>query len=91
MCLDRAQGLNNALADAALFVDGIKQMIESPQSAKKSLKDVVDRYDQEVLARGKQEIAISLEQGYGVMHWEKVSESPSMKHGNKNLYRPEGD
>ena len=83
--------MNNALADAALFVDSIKRLVENSQSVEKSLKDVIDCYDQEVLERGKQEISISLEQGYAVMHWEKFLQSPSMKYGNKNLYRHKDD
>ncbi|KAI9692330.1 MAG: hypothetical protein M1822_006561 [Bathelium mastoideum] len=83
----RAQGLNNALADAALFVNSIKQVIDDAHVEEEGLKEIIDTYDQEVFERGSQEIKLSAEQGYAAMHWEKYMQSPSTRYGQHSTYR----
>lgn len=51
----RGQGLNNALQDAALYVEAIGAVV----SGAKSLEEAVLEYDAEILERGRKEIGVS--------------------------------
>ena len=51
---DRGQGFNNAVQDAAHYVEAMKKVRDG-----QAMEDVMAAYDQEVLERGKREISIS--------------------------------
>ena len=55
MTFHRGQGGNNALRDAERFVSAILEV----KSGKKSLKQAVDDYDNDVRKRGVQEVDVS--------------------------------
>lgn len=78
----RGQGLNNALQDAALYVQTITRILATPETERTStLRDLVNRYDEEVFIRGSQEIALSADQMYRSMHFNEFMSSPLAKHG----------
>lgn len=54
MTFHRGQGGNNALRDAERFVTAMKEVQDG-----KSLKQAVDNYDEDVRARGLQEVEVS--------------------------------
>lgn len=85
--IDRAQGLNNALMDAAKYVDAIVGYRKSSTSRSTCLAAAIDAFDEEVFQRGKREINISAEQGYAATHWEKYLDSPVLKHGHADTAR----
>ena len=55
MTFHRGQGGNNALRDSERFVSAMKELKEG----KKSLKQAVDGYDEDVQTRGVQEVEVS--------------------------------
>ena len=58
MTFHRGQGGNNALRDAERFVSAMKEV----QDGKKTLKQAVDDYDEDVRTRGVQEVEVSTKQ-----------------------------
>ncbi|KAH7114979.1 hypothetical protein B0J13DRAFT_394258, partial [Dactylonectria estremocensis] len=73
----RAQGLNNALKEAGLYVDAIDRIIyraEDPASA-------IGLYDADVYSRGKDDTAISDDQMYACHHWDALLKAPLFKDG----------
>lgn len=77
----RGQGLNNALEDAAHYVEAITSFLDGKQS----LSDAINAYDAEVLARGKKEVDISFKQAIAFHHWDMIMESAMAKHGQYKL------
>lgn len=55
MTFHRGQGGNNALRDSERFVSAMKEVREG----KKTLKEAVNDYDEDVRARGVQEVEVS--------------------------------
>ena len=53
------------------------------QSGAQTLRDAVQAYDDEVLARGQLEMRISLQQSLGIHNWETLMQSPMVKIGMK--------
>ena len=79
--LDRGQGLNNALEDAAHYVEAIASFL----GGKQSMSDAITDYDDEVLTRGKKEIEISYNQAVAFHHWNLITESPMAKYGTYKI------
>jgi 2-polyprenyl-6-methoxyphenol hydroxylase-like FAD-dependent oxidoreductase len=73
----RGQGLNNAVQDAARFVEGMIKVRDDEVG----LQDAVDSYDQEVWERGSLEVGVSLKQTMGIHNWETMMQSPMVKMG----------
>jgi 2-polyprenyl-6-methoxyphenol hydroxylase-like FAD-dependent oxidoreductase len=57
MISDRGQGVNNAIQDAANFVDALVKIKDGA-----SVEQVMAAYDDEILERGQREIALSITQ-----------------------------
>lgn len=57
MFLDRGQGVNNAIQDASTYVEAMKKIGDGAAMA-----EVMAAYDEEILERGKREIALSIPQ-----------------------------
>ncbi|CAG8903149.1 unnamed protein product [Penicillium egyptiacum] len=73
----RAQGLNNALEDASLYVDAIKGVCYE----NKDLKTNIRAYDESVYRRGKADINLSNDQMFSYHHWDSVMGGPLMRNG----------
>jgi 2-polyprenyl-6-methoxyphenol hydroxylase-like FAD-dependent oxidoreductase len=57
MSLDRAQGVNNAIQDAANYVDAMKKVRDGAD-----MKEIMVAYDEEIVERGRREIALAIPQ-----------------------------
>lgn len=78
----RAQGLNNALEDAKLYVDAIT----NAHYDGRDLKTCIDEYDESAYQRGKADIHLSNDQMFAYHHWDSVMNSPLVQRGySKNL------
>ncbi|OGM39338.1 hypothetical protein ABOM_012040 [Aspergillus bombycis] len=75
----RAQGLNNALEDARLYVDALKRVVYEGQDLKSNIK----AYDDSTYKRGSMDIKLSNEQMYAYHHWDVVMNGPLMRGGYK--------
>ncbi|KAJ5528148.1 hypothetical protein N7513_012307 [Penicillium frequentans] len=73
----RAQGLNNAMEDARLYVDAMKAVVLKNES----LKCSIDVYDESAFKRGKADIELSNDQMFAYHHWDRVMNGPLMKGG----------
>ncbi|KAI9813308.1 MAG: hypothetical protein M1827_004250 [Pycnora praestabilis] len=73
----RGQGLNNAVQDAAHFVEAIKAVVADQQDLGKA----ISAYDEEMLGRGIREIKISARQSFMVHNYDQFLQSPLMKIG----------
>lgn len=73
----RAQGLNNALADADQYVMNLVAI----RDGQKSLGDALTEYGKEVLERGSKEIQQSAAWGPMLHDWNALVQSPLMKQG----------
>ena len=73
----RAQGLNNALEDARLYVDAIKGVCHE----NKDLKTSISAYDESAFTRGKADIHSSNDQMFSYHHWDSVMNGPLMRNG----------
>jgi hypothetical protein len=71
------QALNNAIADARLFVESAKDIV----ARKQDLSSAVSDYDKDVITRGKRDIMLSDQQEYAYHHWEALMDSPLVKNG----------
>ena len=78
MDIDRGQGLNNAIQDAANYVQAMKKIKSGG-----NMKEVIDAYDKETLERGKREVALSLAQTGASHKVEVFKQSPLAKIGIK--------
>jgi 2-polyprenyl-6-methoxyphenol hydroxylase-like FAD-dependent oxidoreductase len=77
----RGQGLNNALLDASSMVEMMRKVVFGGEE----LEACVGKYDEEVLARGKEEMAVSLKQTMFIHDWETLMESPMVKIGMRQI------
>lgn len=80
----RGQGLNNALLDAANYVEALKKVLSSGHSSEAfagALKQTIDVYDAEVLERGTREIKISAMQTRMTHFREEFLNSPMAQFG----------
>jgi 2-polyprenyl-6-methoxyphenol hydroxylase-like FAD-dependent oxidoreductase len=75
--VDRGQGLNHCICDAANFVKAIKEVRVSP--AKRA--EAISAYEEELVKRGSDEVQVSLKSAILIHDWEKFMESPVMKKG----------
>lgn len=75
--LVRAQGLNNALEDARLYVEAVKGVFHE----NKSLKTSIDAYDESAYRRGKADIQLSNDQMFAYHHWDSFMHGPLMQNG----------
>lgn len=82
ICTDRAQGLNHALQDVLNIIHGL----EDVRDGKTTFKDFVDNYVNEVVARGSDEVRMSLKQCYAVHNWGKDKDMPILKIGTTPLH-----
>jgi 2-polyprenyl-6-methoxyphenol hydroxylase-like FAD-dependent oxidoreductase len=73
----RGQGLNNAVQDSANFVAAMCKV----KDGQVELGEAVDRYDEEMLERGKTEMEVSLKQTLFIHDWETLMQSPMVKMG----------
>ncbi|GKZ46144.1 hypothetical protein AbraIFM66951_009044 [Aspergillus brasiliensis] len=73
----RAQGLNNALEDARLYVDAITRVVHGGQDLESNIK----AYDDSAYTRGSMDIKLSNEQMYAYHHWDVVMNGPLMRGG----------
>jgi 2-polyprenyl-6-methoxyphenol hydroxylase-like FAD-dependent oxidoreductase len=78
MDIDRGQGLNNAIQDAANYVQAMKKIRSGENS-----QEIIDAYDKETLERGKREVALSLAQTDASHKVKVFKESPLAKIGIK--------
>lgn len=75
----RAQGLNNALEDARLYVDAVRNVVYGGQD----LESNINAYDESTYTRGSMDIKLSNEQMYAYHHWDAVMSGPLMRGGYK--------
>lgn len=75
--LDRGQGLNNAIQDAANYIEAIKKISEGISSAAAA----ISAYDAEVLERGKREIHISAASSVATHDLNRFTQGPMFKMG----------
>ncbi|KAH8698913.1 hypothetical protein BGW36DRAFT_152598 [Talaromyces proteolyticus] len=73
----RAQGLNNAMEDAKLYVDAIKTFVYDG----KDLKSCIDDYDKSSYSRGKLDINLSVDQMHAYGDWDAVMNGPLLRGG----------
>ena len=73
----RAQGLNNALEDAAMLVDEL----EAVKAKRKHLGEAVASYEKEMKQRALLEVPISIQQAKMVHSWDTFMSAPLIKHG----------
>ena len=79
--VDRGQGLNHAVCDAANLVDAILSIDRGAES----LKVAITAYDEELVKRGAAEVNLSVKNALMVHDWDSVMDSPAMKHGIKKM------
>jgi 2-polyprenyl-6-methoxyphenol hydroxylase-like FAD-dependent oxidoreductase len=77
----RGQGLNNALEDAACLV----RELTTARDGKKSLKDAIQAYEEDMRARTLKEIPISVMQARMVHSWDDLMNAPMIKMGMNKL------
>lgn len=77
--LDRGQGLNNAVHDAAY----IGRALASVCNDGTALDEAICGYEKEVVERGHEAVVSSGENALMLVDWEKLRESPIFKAGFK--------
>ena len=75
---DRGQGLNNAVLDAATFLQQLQAM---PAKTPEAFAAATLEYEKEVWSRGKEAVESSLQNTLMVHDWSKVANSPLVKSG----------
>ena len=73
----RGQGMNHAICDVANLVTTIKSL----QVNQGNVAPSIEEYTQEVVRRGADEVIGSRKQAFMLTDWDKLMESPMMKHG----------
>lgn len=76
-CIDRGQGLNNAIHDAARLGSALKEVCQEGTP----LVDAIDVYEKEVVARGHEAVISSGQNSMMVTDWNQLKESPIFKVG----------
>ncbi|KAK0645170.1 FAD-dependent monooxygenase cctM [Lasiodiplodia hormozganensis] len=82
MTAHRAQGLNHSLQD----VLNIIYALEKTRAGKDGFLSFADEYVEEVVARGSEEVRMSLKQGLAVHSWGKNKDMPILKIGTTPLH-----
>ena len=77
--IDRGQGLSHSIADAAKYVAALKTV----SCGQAKLKDAMDEYESEMIARGAKEVRLSLMNTDMVHDWDKFIQSPLVQMGTK--------
>lgn len=75
--IERGQGMNHGIADAASLVTLLKTALEEHTS----VKDAVKSYNAEMIARAGEEVAISKENTEMIHDWSRMMESAIMQRG----------
>lgn len=70
--LDRGQGLNNGILDAAYLCRSLKAHCQGG----KRITDVLEVYEKELQERGKEAVISSGENSLMVHDWERLKQSP---------------
>jgi 2-polyprenyl-6-methoxyphenol hydroxylase-like FAD-dependent oxidoreductase len=85
--IERGQGLNHALADAANLVKAIVSFaendLESDVADRPTQLAAINAYETEMIARGGEEVRLSWQNTTLLHNWEKALESPLFKAGIK--------
>lgn len=76
--LDRGQGLNNALQDAAELLKQLKAVLKDKST---DLAKAIAMYEEEMVARGGAEVEMTGKQAMAAHNWEMLMQSPMFKHG----------
>jgi 2-polyprenyl-6-methoxyphenol hydroxylase-like FAD-dependent oxidoreductase len=79
LVIDRGQGFQFCIADAAYFVSAMKTVV----SGENSLADAIAKYDSETLERGAREVRIANQISKATHNWQFLSQSPLFKDGLK--------
>ncbi|OCK82076.1 FAD/NAD(P)-binding domain-containing protein [Lepidopterella palustris CBS 459.81] len=84
MTYQRGQGLNHSITDAGKLTAAIKTIMEGVEPAKQA--EIISAFEDEMIARGGEEVRTSTT-NTGMLHdWEKVMKSPVMTAGlNKGV------
>lgn len=77
--IERGQGLNNAMKDAASLVEAIC----SVTMGEKTLTEVITAYEDEMKPRGAKEVMLSLEQALKARDQKTLKDSPLFQQGWK--------
>ncbi|KAI3397976.1 hypothetical protein diail_10052 [Diaporthe ilicicola] len=77
----RGQGLNHCIRDVAYLLEAMQAWKQS----EKSLQEVIQNYEGEMIPRGQEEVTCSVENGYMLHDWNKVQQSPVFKRGFKPM------
>lgn len=78
--VDRGQGLNNAISDAAYMLEKVSSA--SPLT-RESLSAAVAEYEREMIVRGKEAVEMNNVNSLTIHKWETLLESPIMTIGVK--------
>lgn len=77
MSFHRGQGLNHGIADACKIVE----VLEAVSGGKKALADAVQEYEDEMVKRAGEEVAVSMMNTEMMHDWPRLMESPFMQRG----------
>jgi 2-polyprenyl-6-methoxyphenol hydroxylase-like FAD-dependent oxidoreductase len=78
--LDRGQGLNNAITDAAYFG---RQLAALDTKSPESLSAVIAAFEKELWERGNEAVTLSNVNSLSVHNWEELKSSPLFTSGLK--------
>ena len=81
---DRGQGLQHAIEDVAKYVAALGTV----KSGQAKLKDAIDEYEAEMIARGGEEVRLSKLNTEMVHQWDKLMQSPLLQKGAKKNALP---
>ena len=77
--IDRGQGLNNAVHDAAYLSRALSAVCHDG----KSLKQEISEYEKEIVKRGHEAVISSTENSLMLTDWGKFTKSPLFQYGVK--------
>jgi 2-polyprenyl-6-methoxyphenol hydroxylase-like FAD-dependent oxidoreductase len=77
MTVERGQSLNSAIKDASELVNQIVDFVQS----KKTRKEAIDAYEEEMITRTGTEVRLSSENTRMVHVWDEVMQSPLISKG----------